>query len=484
MSQQQHSNIEGSKILVIDDHKNIRASLKMALDNEGASITEAENVAEALKKIGPKETLQDKLPYDLILLDIRLPDGSGLSILKLLSEQGVASKVIMISGEGTISDAYQATQLGAFDYIEKPFTPERIIVSAERCIDFNRIRSDHKRLKEKLANEQILLGNAPKIKALLGTIKKVAPTNGRVLIIGESGTGKELVAKEIHRLSERSNRNLVKINCAAIPENLIESELFGHEKGAFTGAIKTRKGVFERAHNATLFLDEVGELDLGVQAKLLRVLQSGELSRVGSEQTIKVDVRLITATNRNLEEMVKNNDFREDLYYRLNVVCLQVSPLRERKTDIPILAEAFLRESCEEHSLGDLQFSDAALKQLMECPWQGNVRELKNYIERAAILSEDQVINELEDLPAAMPKIQPPETNEVRASTLEENFEYFCDLVPWHDFHQSAGKLYIKYVLRKAKGNVSEAARLLCLERAYLHRLMRKLGVQRDVIVS
>ncbi|MFK7827640.1 MAG: sigma-54-dependent transcriptional regulator [Oligoflexales bacterium] len=484
MIQKQNSNIEGSKILVIDDHKNIRASLIMALENEGAIIAEAENCAKALEMLGPKKAYQDHLLYDLILLDIRLPDGSGLTILKQLSEYGIASKVIMISGEGTISDAYQATQLGAFDYIEKPFTPERIIVSAERCIDFNRIRSDHKRLKEKLANEQILLGNAPKIKALLGTIKKVAPTNGRVLIMGESGTGKELVAKEIHRLSERSNRSLVKINCAAIPENLIESELFGHEKGAFTGAIKTRKGVFERAHDATLFLDEVGELDLGVQAKLLRVLQCGELSRVGSEQTIKTDVRLIAATNRNLEEMVKNNDFREDLFYRLNVVSLHVSPLRERKTDIPILAEAFLRESCKEHSLGDLQFSEGALRQLMECPWQGNVRELKNFIERAAILSEDQVINELEDLPVSFPKDHTPEPLETRVLHQEQSFEYSCDLLAWHDFHQSAGKLYLKYVLRKAKGNVSEAARLLCLERAYLHRLMRKLGVQRDVTVS
>ena len=270
-------------------------------------------------------------------------------------------------------------------------------------------------------------------------------------------------------------------------ENLIESELFGHEKGAFTGAIKQRKGVFERADGATLFMDEIGELELGVQAKLLRVLQNGELSRIGSEKTINVNVRLIAATNRNLEEMVKNGDFREDLFYRLNVVSLHVAPLRERKSDIPILAKAFLQEICTEHSLGDKSFSNEALEQFCKHSWPGNIRELKNYIERLAILTEEQTISSLFDWEDHSPPSSAeaiPDAQEDLSIDPQEAFHFKTNMIPWHDFHQSAGKNYIKYVLRKSKGNVSEAARLLCLERAYLHRLMRKLGVQRDIVVQ
>lgn len=233
----------GKKILVVDDHKNIRVSLRMALEAEGAEITEAADIANSSQLLGNPEQFLDAFPFDLVLLDIRLPDGSGLDLLKLISEGGQGSRVIMISGEGTLNDAYHATQMGAFDYIEKPFSPERLLVSVGRGLDFNKIRHDNLKLIEKVARGQLILGNSPKVKELLGTIKKVAPTNGRVLITGESGTGKELVAREIHRLSARSEKDLIKINCAAFPSSLIESELFGHEKGAFTGAVKARKGV-------------------------------------------------------------------------------------------------------------------------------------------------------------------------------------------------------------------------------------------------
>lgn len=477
----------GKKILVVDDHKNIRVSLRMALEAEGAEITEAADIANSSQLLGNPEQFLDAFPFDLVLLDIRLPDGSGLDLLKLISEGGQGSRVIMISGEGTLNDAYHATQMGAFDYIEKPFSPERLLVSVGRGLDFNKIRHDNLKLIEKVARGQLILGNSPKVKELLGTIKKVAPTNGRVLITGESGTGKELVAREIHRLSARSEKDLIKINCAAFPSSLIESELFGHEKGAFTGAVKARKGVFERAHDATLFMDEVGELEPGVQAKLLRVLQSGELSRVGSETPLKVDVRLIAATNRNLEDMVQSGDFREDLFYRLNVVSLHVPPLRERPEDIPLLAEAFLHESCEEHSLEEKTFDPETVGKLGNHSWPGNVRELKNYIERLVILSDGKLIDELEEFDSGVSVKTPTQAETATPSQEEEKvsgeFQFGSDILSWHDFHQSAGKSYIKYVLRKSGGNVSEAARMLCLERAYLHRLMRKLGVQRDVIV-
>lgn len=471
--------LAGKKILIVDDHKNIRISLRMTLEAEGAEISEAASYKDALVLLGGLGTPLLEIDFDCILLDIRLPDGSGIDILKALSKTGHSSRIIMISGEGTAQEAFKATQLGAFDYIEKPFTPERIIVSVGRCVGFNQIQIDNTKLKQKLAGGHEILGSSQAITELQAIIKRVAPTNGRVLIIGESGTGKELVAKAIHRHSQRSHEPLIKINCAAIPSSLIESELFGHEKGAFTGAHKMRKGVFERANGATLFLDEIGELDLTVQAKLLRVLQSGELTRVGGEAAITVDVRLVAATNRDLKEMVAHNEFREDLYYRLNVVTLFVPPLRDRAEDIKTLAAVFLAEACEEHALGEKAFSEEALQKLTAYKWPGNVRELKNYIERLAILSEETQIKTLESFAGEVVS-----SSDQEDSSLEGEFKYGCNLMGWQDFHQGAGKSYIKFVLRKAGGNVSEAARLLCLERAYLHRLMRKLGVQRDIVVQ
>jgi DNA-binding NtrC family response regulator len=486
--------IRNRRILVVDDHRNIRISLRMTLEGEGARIVEAESVKGALEKLGPLEVAS--FAFDCVLLDIRMPDGSGLDILKSLSEAGLASRVIMISGEGTVTDAFKATQMGAFDYIEKPFGEERIIVSVARCLDFNRLATNKEKLEQILKGQEIL-GEHPKIIELLKLIRRVAPTNGRVLIVGESGTGKELVSRAIHKESSRSDRPLIKVNCAAIPSTLIESELFGHEKGAFTGAIKTRVGVFERANGGTLFLDEIGELPLEVQAKLLRALQNGEIQRVGGEKVINVDVRLLAATNRNLQEMCEAGEFREDLYYRLNVVTLSLPPLRERPTDVRLLARIFLEEACEEHALGERSFSEGALKQLEAYSWPGNIRELKNRVERTAILSEDKVIDVIEDLPAhaeggpapSKPSAasgrdgQPADGGAAKPGPTGGEFTFICNIESWQEFHEDAGRSYLKYVLRKAGGNVSEAARLLCLERAYLHRLMKKLGVQRDVVV-
>ncbi len=497
--------IRNRRILVVDDHRNIRVSLRMTLEGEGAKIFEAETCKDALAKLGHIGRGPAEFAYECVLLDIRMPDGSGLDVLKTLSDAGLASRVIMISGEGTVTDAFRATQMGAFDYIEKPFGEERIIVSVARCLAFNRIQSDKEKLEIRLRSQEIQ-GEHPKIQEVLKLIRRVAPTNGRVLVTGESGTGKELVARAIHRESSRSDRPLIKVNCAAIPATLIESELFGHEKGSFTGAVKQRKGVFERADKATLFLDEIGELTLDVQAKLLRALQNGEIQRVGGEVITNVDVRLIAATNRDLAEMCQTGEFREDLFYRLNVVTLQLPPLRERKTDVNALAKVFLAEACQEHSLGEKFFGPVAMKQLEAHHWPGNIRELRNLVERTAILSEEGDIDVIDDLPtvsasgagatgavAATASLAAAEAGfEGRVggsvgagagTTVAGEFAFGSNVTSWQEFHETAGKSYLKFVLRKAGGNVSEAARLLCLERAYLHRLMKKLGVQRDVVV-
>jgi two-component system, NtrC family, nitrogen regulation response regulator NtrX len=482
--------ISGSRILVIDDHENIRISLKVALESEGAQIAEAGTLEIAKRMLATSlRDAVEKFPFHVILLDIRLPDGSGMELLDLLSAAKLATRVIMISGEGTVSEAFRATQLGAFDFVEKPFTSERILVSVARCLAFNRIHERNLDLESKLEEHSEIVGHSDAVVELIKLIERVAPTNGRVLITGESGTGKELVARAIHHSSLRDDQALVKVNCAAIPQTLIESELFGHEKGAFTGALKVHRGVFERADGGTLFLDEIGELNLEVQAKLLRVLQSGELNRVGSEAALTVDVRLIAATNRDLQDLVAAGTFREDLYYRLNVVNIRVPSLRERREDIPELARRFLDEACEENSVGYRVFSESALQQLVDYDWPGNVRELKNFVERIAILSESSVIEKLDGLSLSNRgrKIESGEQAVTGQATSGEQagelFEFSSKVQSWQAFHEDIGRSYLMYVLHSTGGNVSEAARVLCLERAYLHRLMRKLGIQRDVVV-
>ncbi|SMF71222.1 sigma-54-dependent transcriptional regulator [Pseudobacteriovorax antillogorgiicola] len=487
------NSLSGSRILVVDDHRNIRLSLKMTLEGEGAIVTEAETYAQALIKLGSLSEAQ-AIPFDVVLLDIRLPDGNGLDVLKLLSHHKHASQVIMISGEGTVKEAFAATKLGAFDYIEKPFVPERILVSIGRCLDFNNIQVTNKQLSQQVMKGQEILGQTPAVEELKSLISRVAPTNGRVLILGESGTGKELIAKSVHRQSQRAKKPMVKVNCAAIPHSLVESELFGHEKGAFTGATKNRKGLFEQADGGTLFLDEIGELDLNVQAKLLRTLQSGEIIPVGSETVTTVDVRLIAATHRDLEGMVANGEFREDLFYRLNVVTIVSPPLRERKDDLDILVNHFVEDACQEHAIPQRSVTPTAMAELKAYHWPGNIRELRNVIEREVILSDSAEIDSVSSLST---KVSPVATTSTQSQQTKSNslskttppgdaasFSFESEVVPWQELHQAIGKSYIKYVLNKTQGNVSEAARVLCLERAYLHRLMKKLGIQRGVVVT
>ena len=469
------------KVLVVDDHRNIRLSLGMILTGEGALVSEAENYAKAMEMIDGAHGGGGG--FDVMLFDIRLPDGNGIQLLREAAARESASRVIMISGEGTVSEAFEATQIGAFDYIEKPFPPERILVSVRRCHEFNSMLSSNRRLMEQVSRGDEMLGEHESVKRVQKLIKQVAPTEGRVLIRGESGTGKELVAKAIHRQSARRSAKLVKVNCAAIPHSLVESELFGHEKGAFTGAAKGRKGLFEQADGGTLFLDEIGELSLDVQAKLLRVLQNGEVTRVGGEGNVKVDVRLVTATHRDIEEMIHDGAFREDLYYRLNVVSIHLSPLRERRSDIPLLARFFLAEACETHSVGSRHFAQDALDEMVSYDWPGNIRELRNCVERIAILSEDVEICAPLELVAGGGGVR-PQPGLVASKAVEPGHEgLFCfssDVLSWQEFHQAVDRHYLQYVLDKTAHNVSEASRVLCMERAYLHRLLKKLGVQRS----
>jgi two-component system nitrogen regulation response regulator NtrX len=479
--------IDKSKILIVDDHRNIRLSLRTILEHEGASVFEAENLKSAfvaLKFTNKPE--QFKMVYDLVLLDLRLPDGSGIDLLKKLNALQQAARVIIISGEGTTAEAFQATQMGAFDYIEKPFSPERILVSVGRALEFSKVSED----LGKSNRPQEMLGQHPSLKEVQDLIERVAPTSGRVLITGESGTGKELVAKAIHRASTRSNKPMIKVNCAAIPHGLMESELFGHEKGAFTGAVKQRQGVFERANEGTLFLDEIAELNIDLQAKLLRILQTGEFTRVGGEKVLSCDIRIIAATNKDLKAHITDGLFREDLFYRLNVVSIHMPPLRDRISDIPVLANSFLRDACSEHSLGEKTFAENALKDLQSYSWPGNIRELKNLIERVAILAEDPVIDSIEEMDhlrtlTSSVNHQPAiSLAEIESSSEDLQLNLSLNVMTWETYHETADREFLRFVLKTAKGNVSEAARLLALERAYLHRLLKKLGIQRDVSFS
>ena len=494
--------LKDRRVLVVDDHRNIRISVKLALESEGAIVEEAENCAQARSILGLGTGSTERLDrFHCVFLDVRLPDGTGVELLSEISQLQRSSRVIMISGEGTVVEAFRSTQLGAFDFIEKPFAPERLLVSVRRAIDFNFLQNENALLQKKISRPFELIGSHEKMIHLQQVIKKIGPTNGRVLILGESGTGKELVARAVHLASQRAKKTMIKVNCAAIPHSLMESELFGHEKGSFTGAVKQRRGFFEQADGGTLFLDEIGELSLEVQAKLLRVLQNGEIQRLGSEKTINIDVRVIAATHRSLPEMVEDGSFREDLYYRLNVVSVDVPPLRDRKSDIPELAEFFAEEAVQEHATGPKQMSPEALTQLTTYDWPGNIRQLKNVIEKAVILAASEIIESFEGLKPTLqsaghvsdsisvnakdtPLNPAPTLSPATNSGTNQSFSWQGGLMTWDDFHQSIDRNYVSFVLHHAEGNVSEAARILCLERAYLHRLMKKLGIHRDVVVG
>ena len=384
-----------SRILVIDDEAAIRDSLRMTLEYEGYEFIGASTGQEGL-------ALAERDAPDLVLLDVKMPGMDGLEVLDRLHAMNEALPVVVVSGHGSISTAVDATKKGAFDFIEKPFASERVLVSLRNALDQRRLRDENRSLKKAVEVRHQMIGESSSLQQVMASIGRAAPTNATVLIQGESGVGKELVARTIHRNSLRSRERFVQVNCAAIPEELIESELFGHEKGSFTGATEKTVGKFEQADKGTIFLDEVGDMSPKTQAKVLRVLQEGEVERLGSARTIKVDVRVIAATNKNLEEEIEKGHFREDLYFRLAVIPIHVPPLRERQEDVPALVRHYMDYFSRENNTRPRRISPAAMEALQKYRWKGNIRELRNTVERLIIMSPGEVID-VADVPECRP---------------------------------------------------------------------------------
>ena len=470
-------NPSGDPILIVDDEKNIRRTLRMVLESEGHIVHEAGSIAEA-------QVVLDREAVDLILLDVKLGDDNGLDFLRTIKsrgEDGMSSRtseipVVMISGHATIEDAVQATRLGAFDFMEKPLDRSRVVVTARNALERRRMWREVHDLRRAVDARWELLGNAAVMQDLRRQIAKVAPTRSRVLITGESGTGKELIARAIHRNSSVSAGTFVKVNCAAIPPELIESELFGHERGAFTGAIAKKRGLFEVADGGTIFLDEIGDMALPAQAKVLRVLQTGEFTRVGGEKSMRTDCRVVAATNRDLEQMVKDGIFREDLFFRLNVVPIHSPDLKDRVEDVPLLVESFVRECCDENGISYKPVDEPVVERLKQYEWPGNVRELRNVVERLVIMS-DEVIRE-KDLP---PYLGGPRSGGVRGQTGPQTS---IDLNRYagkslREFREEVESEFIRIRLAEFEWNISRTAQALGIERTNLHKKLRALGIHR-----
>lgn len=373
-----------AKILIIDDEKSIRSTLKEILEYEKYQVDEAKDGEEGLSMIAKNE-------YDVVLCDIKMPKVDGMEVLDNILLKGKDLQVIMISAHGSIETAVEATKKGAFDFIPKPPDLNRLLVTVRNALEKTDLVTETKVLKKKISKTFDILGQSAPIEEVRKTIEKVAPTDARVFITGPNGSGKELVARWLHEKSNRASAPFVEVNCAAIPSELIESELFGHEKGSFTSAVKQRIGKFEQANGGTLFLDEIGDMSLSAQAKVLRALQENKITRVGGEKDIKVDVRIVAATNKNVRRMIEENTFREDLYHRLGVILIHVPPLKDRKEDIPLLVNHFINLAAEEYGTPVKEIEDSAVKYLQSLDWPGNIRELKNVVERLIIMSEKTI---------------------------------------------------------------------------------------------
>jgi two-component system nitrogen regulation response regulator NtrX len=447
-------------ILGVDDELNIRTSLTGILQDEGFQTSTAADGETALQLISEEKP-------DLVLLDIWMPGMDGIEVLKKIRQLPDEPQVIMMSGHATIETAVTATKLGAYDFVEKPLSFEKLLVCIQNAFKVHQLVSENRSLKARIYRDYSMIGNSPPIRELKQQIGIAAPTSGWVLITGENGTGKELVARAIHSQSRRSDKPFIEVNCAAIPEDLIESELFGHEKGAFTGATGKRKGKFDQAHEGTLFLDEIGDMSLKTQAKVLRILQEHKFERVGGERTIEVDVRVIAATNKNLEEEIRTGNFREDLFYRLNVLPFHVPPLRERRQDIALLAEHFLRAYCRKENAEIKQLSPEVLQALSTHHWPGNVRELKNLIERLVIMTPGERI----DLAAL-----PAELRGGGDSGEELRIALECD--NYKQAREEFEKEFIRTKLEENDWNVSRTAEVIGLERSNLHRKIKSLGLE------
>jgi two-component system nitrogen regulation response regulator NtrX len=443
------------RILIVDDEENIGRTLRMILEREGYAVNVFKSVADFKRFPEPQR-------IDVFLFDVRLPDGSGIDLLRGLQQQEVKSPVIMISGHATIADAVEATRAGAFDFLEKPLSRDRVLVALKNAMAQATLQKENEKLREIVGTGPKMIGASPAFMRTVEQATMAARSDARVLLIGESGTGKELLAAHLHQLSPFAGGPFIKVNCAAIPTELIESELFGHEKGAFTGATSMRRGKFEMADGGTLFLDEVGDLHAGSQAKLLRVLQEGEFHRVGGEQTIRVAVRVISATNRDLQAMVAQGKFREDLYYRIAVVPVRVPALRERPQDVRPLALYFLEDFCTRNNFRARTMDNEVCELLEGYSWPGNARELRNVIERMAILTHADLIT-ASSIPVEI-RVQ-RETGP--RSTVQEARE-------------SAEREHLLRALEQASWNVSGAARALGMERTNLHKRIRALGLHRS----
>ncbi|HEV7767708.1 MAG TPA: sigma-54 dependent transcriptional regulator [Thermoanaerobaculia bacterium] len=445
---------------MIDDETGIREAIRMTLEYEGYKIDEARSGQEGLDKAG-------RVPYDAILLDIKMPILDGIEVLENLREQKILTPVVMVSGHGDVHTAVECTKRGAFDFLEKPLNRDKLLLTVRNAVRQRSLEEENTELKEKAEKEYQLVGMSSVMADLKSQIERAAPTRATVLITGESGTGKELVAREIHRRSSRANKPFIQVNCAAIPNELIESELFGHEKGSFTGAIRKQTGKFVAADGGTIFLDEIGDMSTGAQAKVLRVLQEGDVEPVGSASVVKVDVRVIAATNKNLEEEIRNGRFREDLYYRLNVIPIRTPPLRERRDDVAVLAQHFARFFSEEHNYHPKKFSASAQKALSDAQWRGNVRELRNMIERLVIMVPADSID-VTDLPAEFFRT-PTDiiSTAMRLATLQE-------------FKDEAEKAFIVAKLREHGWNVSKTAEAIDTPRSNLYKKIEQYNIKRE----
>jgi two-component system nitrogen regulation response regulator NtrX len=444
-------------ILIVDDEPSIVQSLKGLLVDEGFDVMTAPNGYEALKII------ESESP-DLVLLDIWMPGIDGIETLKEIKAGNPFIQVIVITGHGNVETAVKATKLGAFDLIEKPLSIDKVIVGINNALNFRRLEEENRYLRKKTLAKNSIDGNSPGVLALKQKIAAVASTETWVLITGENGTGKELVARTIYQLGSRAEKPFVDVNCAAIPEELIESELFGHEKGAFTGAATKKRGKFEIASGGTILLDEIGDMSLKTQAKILRVLQEQQFQRVGGSRVLKVDVRVIAATNKNLSSEIKKGTFREDLYYRLNVVPIEVPSLRERKDDIPLLADHFLDDCAIQNRSRRKHIDPEALDLLAAYPWPGNVRELKNLIERLVILVPGERITP-DDIPISY------RTNDLSATAIETDFLSIDD---FKEAKKAFEEVYLRDKLRENDGNVSQTARRIGVGRSYLHKKLKR----------
>ncbi len=465
-----------ARILIVDDEAGIRLSLRGILEDEGHLVSEAPDGESGL------EAVEREQP-DLVFLDIWLPGLDGLAVLETLRARAPSSpagfldngpQVIMISGHGNIETAVQAIKKGAFDFIEKPLSLEKVVIAANKALEFQALQRENLALRQTLQRGGAMRcsGGSPAMTELRAQIERVAPTDAWVLISGENGTGKEIVARSIHYQSRRKDKPLVAVNCAAIPEELIESELFGHEKGAFTGAESARTGKFELAHKGTLFLDEIGDMSLKTQAKILRILQEQCFERVGGRRTIRVDVRVIAASNKNLEEEIRAGNFREDLYYRLRVFPLEVPPLRRRAEDLALLIEEFTAAMVREHGFSPLRLRPDALELLMRYPWPGNVRELKNFVERMHILHAGQEVG-AEQLP---PEFR-PQNGQATASASETAT---ASNAPPADFKAARADFEARFLearLRECNGSVAALAEAINMERSYLYRKLKMYGI-------